>query len=394
MKAGRRLTFALGTTQLVSWAVSFYMPAVIAGPAAAELGMSRLAILAGFSWALLVAGFCAPRAGRWIGRHGGRGPLAAGTIAMTAGLVLLAAAHGPALWYGGWTVMGIGMALGLYDAVFATLGGILGAAAGPAITGVTLMGGFASSVGWPTGAALVGLVGWRGTLLAYAAAELAINLPIFLLMVPALAPVGAVRPPGAAGPVGRSRRQALTCLAGFFTIRWFVTSALAVAILPLLGGMGLTTGEAVAASALIGPGQVAGRLIEWSSGGRFGLIGRAALGAALAPVGIVVLIWGGDMVGPAVAACLFAVLYGMSNGIMTINRGTLPLAIFGPDGYAALLGWLAVPVLLAQAAAPTITAPLVTHLPSAEIFGAAGILATIALFLLLPLRPRPAAAAE
>ena len=394
MRPGRRLTVALGTTQLVSWAVSFYMPAVIAGPAAAELGMSRLAILAGFSWALLVAGFCAPRVGRWIGRHGGRGPLTASALAMAAGLGLLATAHGPVLWYGGWTVMGTGMALGLYDAVFATLGGILGAAAGPAITGVTLMGGFASSVGWPTGAALVDGIGWRGTLVAYAAAVLAINLPIFLLMVPRQAPAGAARPSEATGPVGRSRRQALACLAGFFTIRWFVTSALAVAILPLLGGMGLSAGEAVAASALIGPGQVAGRLIEWSSGGRFGLIGRAALGAGLAPVGIAVLIWGGGTVGPAVAACLFAVLYGMSNGIMTINRGTLPLAIFGPDGYAALLGWLAVPVLLAQAAAPAITAPLVTHMPSAEIFGAAGILATIALFLLLPLRPKPAAAAE
>lgn len=394
MRPSRPLTVALGTTQLVSWAVSFYMPAVIADPAAAELGMSRLAILAGFSWALLVAGFCAPRVGRWIGRHGGRGPMAASALAMAAGLGLLAAAQGPALWYGGWTVMGVGMALGLYDAVFATLGGILGAAAGPAITGVTLMGGFASSVGWPAGAALVDLVGWRGTLVAYAVAEIAINLPIVLLMVPAQAPVSAVKPTGATGPVGRSRRQALACLAGFFTIRWFVTSALAVAILPLLGGMGLSTGEAVAAAALIGPGQVAGRLIEFSARGRFGLIGRAALGAVLAPVAIVVLIWGGPMIGPAVAACLFAVLYGMSNGIMTINRGTLPLAIFGPDGYAALLGWLAVPVLLAQAAAPTMTAPLVTHMPSAEIFGAAGILVTVALFLLLPLKASPAAAAE
>jgi len=390
-RAGRRLTFALGLTQLVSWAVSFYMPAVIAGPAAAELGMSRVAILAGFSWALLAAGFCAPRVGRWIGHHGGRTPLAAGALIMAAGLGLLAAAHGPALWYGGWTVTGIGMALGLYDAVFATLGGILGSAAGPAITGVTLMGGFASSVGWPSGAALVELVGWRGTLLVYAAAELAINLPIFLLMVPhgARAIAVSARPPTA--QLGHSRRRTLACLGGFFTIRWFVTSALAVAILPLLGGMGLSAGEAVAASALIGPGQVAGRLIEWSSGERFGLIGRAAMGAALAPVGILLLLCGGGILGPAVAACLFAVLYGMSNGIMTINRGTLPLAIFGPDGYAALLGWLAVPVLLAQAAAPTLTAPFVTRMPSAEIFGAAAILATIALILLLPLKVRTAA---
>jgi hypothetical protein len=317
-----------------------------------------------------------------------------GALALASGLGLLAAAHGPVIWYVGWTITGIGMALSLYDAVFATLGGILGAAAAPAITGVTLMGGFASSVGWPTGAALVGLVGWRGTLGAYAIAVLAINLPIFLMLVPAGRTATVTKAAATTGPVGRSRRTALACLAGFFTIRWFVTSALAVAILPLLGGMGLGTGEAVAASALIGPGQVAGRLLEWSSGGRFGAIGRAALGAALAPVGVVVLIWGGDLLGPAGAACLFAVLYGMSNGIMTINRGTLPLVIFGPDGYAALLGWLAVPVLLAQAAAPTMTAPLLGRLSSAEIFGAAGILTALALILLLPLRPKPAAAAE
>jgi hypothetical protein len=389
----RRLTVALGTTQLVSWAVSFYMPAVIAGPAAAELGMSRGEILAGFSWALIAAGCCAPRIGRWIGRHGGRAPLALGAVALAAGLGLLATARGPLVWYGGWTVTGIGMALGLYDAVFATLGGVLGRAAAPAITGVTLMGGFASSVGWPAGAYLVEAVGWRGTLMVYAAAELAINLPIVLLVVPRQEgprSIAAARATGTAAP----RRGMLACLMGFFTIRWFVTSALAVAILPLLGAMGLSPGEAIAASALIGPGQVAGRLLEWSSGGRFGLIGRAALGAALAPVGIMVLIWGGPVAGNAAAACLFAVLYGMSNGIMTINRGTLPLAIFGPDGYAALLGWLAVPVLLAQAAAPTVTAPFVTRLPASEIFGAAGLLATVALLLLLPLRPKAAAAAE
>ena len=393
LPGSRRLTIGLGTTQLISWATSFYMPAVIAVPAAADLGMSRFAILAGFSWALLAAGFCAPRVGRWIGTHGGRTPLAVGALAMALGLGLLAVAHGPALWYGGWTILGVGMALGLYDATFATLGGVLGAAAGPAITGVTLMGGFASSVGWPAGVFLVDAVGWRWTLLVYAAVQLAVNLPIVLVMVPARITPRAAGPAKANAAIGRSRHRALACLAGFFTIRWFVTSALAVAILPLLGGMGLTAGEAITASALIGPGQVVGRLIEFSAGGRFGLIGRAALGAILAPVGIVVLLWGGGVAGPAPAACLFALLYGMSNGIMTINRGTLPLAIFGPDGYAALLGWLAVPVLLAQAAAPTLTAPLVTRLPSAEIFGAAGILAGVAVLLLLPLRPRPGVAA-
>ena len=396
MSPTHRLTLGLGTTQLVAWAVSFYMPAVIAAPAAAELGMSRGELLAGFSWALIAAGATAPQAGRWIGRHGGRVPLVAGAVTLALGLCLLAVARRALTWYLGWTVTGVGMALGLYDAVFATLGGMLGRDARPAITGVTLMGGFASSVGWPVGAALTDLVGWRGTLLAYAGAVLVINLPIFVLLVPRKVATAAAAP-SVSTPTRaliRGRGGPLACLSGFLAVRWFVTSALAVAILPLLGGMGLSSGEAIAASALIGPGQVAGRLLEWSAGNRFGLIGRALLGAALAPVGIAVLLWGRGLAGPAVAASAFALLYGMSNGIMTINRGTLPLAIFGPKDYAALLGWLAVPVLLAQAAAPTLTAPFVTSRPSAEIFGAAGILAILALILLLPLRPKPAAAAE
>jgi hypothetical protein len=262
---------------------------------------------------------------------------------------------------------------------------------------VTLMGGFASSVGWPTGAALVELVGWRGTLVAYAGVQLAVNLPLVLALVPRGAPAGsaaapAQRPGSGTGPdsgPSRARGLLLACLAGFFTIRWFVTSALAVAILPLLGGMGLSAPEAVAAAALIGPGQVAGRLLEWSAAGRFGLMGRAGLGATLAPVGFALLMFGRGLLGGPAAACGFALLYGMSNGILTINRGTLPLAIFGPHGYAALIGWLAVPVLLAQAAAPTLTAPFVTSLPASAVFAAAGLLAGAAMLLLIPLRPKP-----
>ena len=127
----------------------------------------------------------------------------------------------------------------------------------------------------------------------------------------------------------------------------------------LLHGIGLTRPEAVLVASLIGPGQVAGRILEWTVGRRFDLLTRARIAALLFPLGAALLLLGGP-----VAAIGFAVLYGMSNGIMTINRGTLPLALFGPDGYATVLGWLAVPVLLAQAMAPTVAAPLVAALPA------------------------------
>ncbi|MGH7118179.1 MAG: MFS transporter, partial [Acetobacteraceae bacterium] len=122
----RRVTLALGTVEVISWGVSFYLPAVIAAPAALSLHASKFAILGGFSWALLAAGVIAPRIGRQIDRIGGRLVVAASTLVIAAGLALLAAAGDLVLWYVGWTVLGCGMAAGLYDAAFATVGRLLG----------------------------------------------------------------------------------------------------------------------------------------------------------------------------------------------------------------------------------------------------------------------------
>lgn len=381
MRSARRLTLALGANQLISWATTFYLPAVIAGAAASDLRAAPAAVIGGFSWALLLAGFAAPRIGRRIDRAGGRGVLAAAAATLAAGLVLLACAHGLALWYAAWSVLGIGMALGLYDAAFATAGRLLGADAGPVITGITLFAGFASSVGWPAGAALTGWVGWRGAVLAYAAVQLAVNLPLALLAVPAALPPAAAAP----APVVEARASAgagaFATLASFFTLRWFITAAIAVYVLPLFRGLGLTPGQAVLAASLIGPGQVAGRALEWLLGGRFDVLARARVGAALFPAAVLLL-----AAGPG-AVPVFALVYGMSNGVLSIHRGTLPLALFGPAGYAARLGRLAVPVLLAQAAAPTLAAPLVHALATPDLMALAGAGAFAAWLMVLVLRP-------
>lgn len=378
----RRLAVALGLNQTMTWGMTFYLPAVIAGPAARNIGASSFAMLGAFTWALLVTSVLAPRVGRWIDRSGGRGPLALSIVVTAVGQVLLATAPNLAVWYVGWTVIGAGMACGLYDAAFATAGVLLGKDAGPAITGITLFAGFASTVFWTLGAALVGVVGWRGLLLLYAALQIGVNLPMVLLLLPRKVPAPiAVEHAEAAPATVQPRRLVTACLAGFFTIRWFITSAIAVNVLHLLQGVGLTLSQAVFVAALIGPGQVAGRILEWSIGDRIGLLLRARLGAMLFPLGAALLLAGGPM-----ACVLFAVLYGMSNGILTINRGTLPLALLGSRGYATLLGWLAVPVLLAQAIAPTVTAPLVTALPALHLLLLAGGCAALGVLLLLPLR--------
>jgi MFS family permease len=155
----RVLGVTLGVNQTLSWGMTFYLPAIIAAPTAEAFGTSTVWVVGAFSWSLLVAGLCAPRVGKWIDQHGGRGALIASIIVMATGQALLAVAPSLPVWYLGWTIIGVGMAMGLYDAAFATTAGLLGKDAGPTITGITLLAGFASTVFWTLGAALIGALG-------------------------------------------------------------------------------------------------------------------------------------------------------------------------------------------------------------------------------------------
>jgi hypothetical protein len=376
----KRLGAVLGINQTLSWGMTFYLPAVIAVPAARDLGQSTFRLLGAFTMSLLIAGTCAPRVGRWIDRHGGKGSIVASIVVLAIGQTIIGLSPDLVVWYCGWGVLGVGMAMGLYDAAFATVGTLLGRDAGPTITGITLFAGFASTVFWSLGSAVIGFTGWRGLLLLYAGIMLCLNLPMVLALVPRLDRNRKEATQGLAQSTPVSR-IAITCLACFFALRWFITSALAAHILALFHGVGLTAAEAVLVASLIGPGQVAGRVLEWTIGRRLNLLFRARVAALLFPLGAALLPLGGP-----IAATAFALLYGMSNGIMTINRGTLPLALFGPNGYATVLGWLAVPVLVAQALAPTVAAPVVAALPSLWVLSIGGGLGLVATLLLLPLR--------
>jgi hypothetical protein len=209
---------------------------------------------------------------------------------------------------------------------------------------------------------------------------LAVNLPMVWLLVPP-APPRLLQPATGNASKAPARRRILALLSGFFTLRWFLTSIIAVQVLSLLQGLGLTEAEAVGVAALIGPSQVFGRVLEYVIGKRIHLLTRARIAALLFPAGAALLLLGGPW-----AATAFALLFGMSNGVMTINRGTLPLALFGPEGYARVLGWLAVPVLLAQATAPTVSAPLVAALSAQTVLLLCGGGAAVAALFLLPLR--------
>ena len=384
MTSPRRLALVLGFTQTLAWATTYYLPAVIVRPAAETLHHSTTELLVGYSWSLLVAGLVSPRVGAWIEHHGGRGALATGTIVMAAGLVLLAAVPTLPGWYLAWTVIGAGMALGLYDAAFATIGRLLGLDARPAIVGVTLLAGFASTIGWPTGVALIHQFGWRATAVIYAGVHLAVNLPLLLTLIPRAtpaAPAPAITTTTRTDPSGGL--FALLLLGTFFCVRAAVSAVVSVHALTLLHGVGLDAVAAVSVAALFGPSQVFGRILEWAFGRWIDPLTGSWMGAALLPLGVAALLLGGPAVG-------FAIAYGMSNGILTISRGTLPMFLFGPHGYATRLGRLALPQLLAQAVAPTAAAPLVASLPAPAIFGGLGIAAVLALLCLLPLKRAPA----
>ncbi|MGH7041748.1 MAG: MFS transporter [Acetobacteraceae bacterium] len=404
----RRLSLVLGLTQTLAWATTFYLPAVIVEPVAASTGVSPTVLVGGFSWALLVAGLTSPRVGRHIEHAGGRGALAGGAVAMAVGLVLMAALPGVAGWYAGWTVTGVGMALGLYDAAFATIGRLVGQQARSAIVGVTMMAGFASTVGWPMGVGLVHLLGWRATLLAYAAIQLGVNLPLLLSLVPRAEPAPPAARPHAAGPgrsrskVGRAERDRvetprvgtgnngrgpLVLLGAFLCVRAAISAIVSVQALTLLHGIGLGASGAVAVAALFGPFQVIGRLAEWGLERWLDPLATSILGAVLLPAGIAALFGGAP-------AFVFAAGYGMSNGILTITRGALPMHLFGAQGNATRLGQLALPQLLAQALAPTVLTPLVLAWPALDVLGAVGAAAAFALAILVAtafaIRPAPA----
>ncbi|MBD3763541.1 MAG: MFS transporter, partial [Rhodobacterales bacterium] len=186
---------ALGTAMTVSWASSYYIPAVLAVPMAADLGLAPVWVFGAFSMAMLVSALVGPWAGARIDRLGGRSVLMLSNLVFVAGLGILAAAPTPAVLFAGWAVIGLGMGIGLYEAGFATLAGIYGRGARGPITGITLIAGFASTVGWPLSGLMLATWGWREACLGWALIHLCMALPLNAILPRALA----------APPAGRAR---------------------------------------------------------------------------------------------------------------------------------------------------------------------------------------------
>ncbi|QDI79035.1 MFS transporter [Methylorubrum populi] len=358
-EARDRLTVisALGVVEILAWGSSFYLPAVLAGPIAADTGWPLAWVVGGLSIGLLVAAIASPRVGIAIHRHGGRPVLASAALLLALGHLVIGLAPSLPVFFAGWLVIGLGMGCGLYDPAFATLGRFYGAEARPAITTLTLWGGFASTVCWPLSAFLVEQVGWRGACLAYAGLHLAVTLPLVLGLIPGV-PASAEVDGGerrADAPLAPRERRAFLLMAGVLVLGGTVTTMVSVHLITLLQARGVALAAAVSYGALIGPAQVAARVVEMANKGRHHPLWTLMVAMVLVTLGLTILAAGI----PAVAVAL--VLYGAGNGIYSIARGTVPLALFGADRYPVLVGRLARPGLAAQALAPSLGAVTLTY---------------------------------
>ncbi len=374
---------AIGMAQTLGFGSTYYLPAIVADAMAKDMGVSPPWIFGAFTLSLLILAAIGPWSGRWIDRHGGRGMLCLSSLIFAAGLAMLGLSPNLTMLYLAWVVLGLGMAFGLYEAAFAALTVILGREARGAITGVTLIAGFASTVAWPMTAWMEARWGWRGACFGWAALHLTLGLAMNL-MTPAGVGVGRktgddvaldARPPDTA----RDRRIMLI-LAFAFGAGLFTSTSLAAHLPRLLEQAGSSPTAAVAIAALIGPAQVGARLVEFAFLQRVHPlhISRAAMAAHPVAVGLLAAIGG------PVGAAIFTLLHAAGNGVQTIAKGTLPLALFGPYGYGERQGLISAPGRLAQAFAPVVFGLLMERygLGALWVTAALGVVATAAFFTL------------
>ena len=354
---------ALGITQITAWGTSYYCLGVLAGPISRDTGWGRGFVFLGFTVALLAMGLVSGAVGRAIDRHGARAVMTLGTALVSAGLFALSQVRSEAVYLVVWAFIGVGMRLCLYDAAFAALVQVAPSRGRKAISYLTLFGAFASSVFWVVGHALEEQLGWRQTLVVFALINLTVCLPLHWL---GLARRESDRRAGpAGGPVesadgppleGTPRSIAIALFALIMSLNGFVFGVISVQLVPLLEAAGLATAAAVWIASLKGVAQFGGRVVEigFARNLRAITVGRIAIG--ILPPALALLLAGTGSL-PLIVA--FTLLMGASQGVITIVRGAVPLALFGVRGYGAVLGVIATPVLVVNAASPAVFAWIV-----------------------------------
>lgn len=367
--ARRWLITRVGLAQLVAFGSTYYLPAVLANSIARDLDVPAAASFAGLSAALFVSGFMGPMVGRHVDRHGGRLPLTLSNLVFAAGLGLLAMAQGPWALGAAWLVLGVGMGLGYYETAFAALARLYGASARGQIAGVTLIAGLTSTVSWPLTAWVDAHAGWRIAVAMWALVNIVVALPLNLSVPqPKAAATPLAEGADSEAPREMGQRRSMIALAIMYAATSFVASGLSSTLPTALAHVGIDATTAIWAAALLGPAQVIGRLAEVGFLGRYHPLLSARAACAFLPIGVAVFMFVG-----AKAVAAFAILFGIGNGLLTIARGTLPLALFGARGYGHRVGLLTAPSRITGAIAPLLMG-LMT-----DAIGAAGLVVAAAL---------------
>ncbi len=324
-----------------------------------DLGLSKPQVYSAASIGLLIASVTAYPIGVAIDRGHGRAVMALGST--LAGLLLLAWSQIDGLWalYPLLALLGVAQAMTLYEPAFAIVARRYGSEARRGITTLTLWGGFASTVFVPLIQLLLNQVDWRSTLIALGLVNLGLCAPLYLGIINAKAEARTVEPasvPSNQAPLAGRRavrwalhQPAFWGLMLAFSVYSVAFAGLGLHLYPLLLERGFDTSTVVAAIALMGPSQVAGRIAVWGIAGRASVraIGKVVVLAFPCALALLVLL-------PAGFASLaaFAALYGAANGIMTIVRGIAVPEMLTPDAYGAINSVLAVPATIAKAGAP------------------------------------------
>lgn len=346
---------ALGITQIIAWGSLYYSIAVLATPIARSLEMSLPMVFGAFSLSLAVSGLVSPHIGRAIDTLGGRTVMSLGAVVSAVALAVIALAEGPMMYFGGWMLAGIAMAANLYEAAFPTVNQYAGLRYRTALTVLTLFGGFASTVFWPLSWRLESMIGWRETLLIFAALHALVSLPLIRFALPAQtmprAGESADEPPESHPP--RPPASGFVALVIAFTLAAFVFAAIGAHVVTVLGATGLATETVILVATLIGPMQVVGRVIELVFARNIAAVRVGLVALLMLLVGMLLLAAAGSAVAYAFA---FAACYGAANGVMTIVKGSVPAELFGRQNYGALMGRIARPLFLARASAPFVFA--------------------------------------
>jgi hypothetical protein len=376
----------LGITQIIGWGTTYYALGALSQDISAATGWSQTLIFGAFSAALLLSGLISPITGRLTDRIGGRPVMITGSLLAAAGLAVIGLIPSPVTYVAGWLLLGLAMRLATYDAAFASLTQIVGVGARRAISYLTLFGGLASTVFWPLSHYLSLAIGWSDTFLVFAALHLVVCLPLHWFILRGARGDTHHTSGAADAPFqtpGRRKRQLIMLFATAVALNGLVFSAISAHVVPLFDQLGFEGETAVVLAALIGPAQVAARLGDILLGRQASplSLGLTAFGLLPVAIGIFALLqfsW--------VGALAFALLYGASNGLVTIAKGAVPLMLFGPRGYGEILGLVATPNLILNAAAPLLMSLLLDVASPEASMLAAGLAALGSCLCMLALR--------